>query len=48
MKKFEHERHSERVIEQINLYVKLSLSLFLKFTAVEVIRPVYIKLFNLI
>ena len=36
------------LIEQINLYVKLGLSLFIKFTAVEVIRLLYGKLFNLI
>ena len=36
------------LIEQINLYVKFGLSLFRKFTAVEVIRPLYVKLFNLI
>ena len=36
------------LIEKVNLYIKLSLSLFIKFTAVEVIRPLYIKLFNLI
>ena len=36
------------LIEQINLYVKLGLSLFTKFTAVEVIRLLYAKLFILI
>ena len=36
------------LIEQINLYVKLGLSLFTKFTAVEVIRPLYVKIFDLI
>ena len=42
VKKFENERHSKWVIEQINLYIKLSLSIFTKFTSVEVIRPLYI------
>ena len=33
------------LIEQINLYVKLGLILFTKFTAVEAL---YVKIFNLI
>ena len=36
------------LIEQINLHVKMGLSLFTKFTAVEVIRPLYDKIFKLI